>query len=276
MSALPRPSLARRALGAKLRKLRIDRGETCAQVAEAIGYKYKAIERIEKGQQGTKFLQLDGLCAHFAVTDEVRAQLHSLRIRGNERGWWEGYLISGGQEVSVPSLQVFLEAEQDTVHLRSLEIELIPGLLQTPAYVRALQEAELPAPEEVRKLVRDLRRLRRETYFARSEAPKTEFILGSKAIELLDDLDPPERDEQIASLKSAQARPNVDIYVISRKHAAMAGGFCLFTLPDGLPPIVSIDALDGCRYVEGAEAVYRYEWAFENVKDRAVPLLEYL
>ncbi|QSB05991.1 helix-turn-helix domain-containing protein [Natronoglycomyces albus] len=277
MTKQAQPTLARRTLGAKLRKLRMERGDTCTQVASAIGYKYKAVDRIEKGLQGTKFLQLEGLCDYYGVSSSARSHMHTLRVRGAERGWWEDYYDPGTKEATSPDFPLFLEAEQDAIHIRAIEIELIPGLVQTREYLQALQEVQLPVPNEVAESVKNLRERRQELFYNRPDPPKVEHFIGRNAIEFLADTGDDVRQGQLAMLRKVNALENFDIRVIDRIHAAtLAGSFWLMKLNDDLPSFVFVDALDGCRYIEQVDIVSRYEEVFNAVRRSTVPLEEYL
>jgi hypothetical protein len=53
--------------------------------------------------------------------------------QGSARGWWQGY----GDAVP-PWMRHYIGLEQAAVLIRSYDVQYIPGLLQAPAYARAV------------------------------------------------------------------------------------------------------------------------------------------
>jgi hypothetical protein len=71
------------------------------------------------------------------VTDRAYLdELLEMSRRATERGWWQSY---GGVVPTALRNLIGLEAEAATI--RTYEPELVPGLLQTPDYARAVIRA---------------------------------------------------------------------------------------------------------------------------------------
>lgn len=270
------PTLARRSLGARLRRLRESSGRSPKEVGEAIGVSRQTITRIEQGKQATHILQARALCDYFDVSRAEKSHLCDLAVRGKERGWWEPYVDGGSRESTRPDFPLFLETEQIAIHTRVLETEVIPGLLQTPEYLRALQDVQLPQPPEVAEAVRGLRTHRQKLMADRTDNPRMEFLISCGAIDYLASLDDEVADGQRQRLLSATTGGHTDIRVITSIHAGAAGAFAILTPPDDVPPFVYIDDLDGCRYIEDVDVVFLYEQAFAAARGRSVPVEEYL
>lgn len=268
------PTLARRSLGAALRRLRESAGQSPKDVGDAIGVSRQTIARIEAGQQATHILQAKALCEHLGATAAQKSHLCDLAVRGKEKGWWEPY-TSGSAEPTRPNFPLFLETEQVAVHIRVLETEVVPGLLQTPEYLLALQSAQLPQPPDLAESVRGLRTHRQKLMADRDDEPRVEFLISRAAIDYLDGLGADVAAGQRERLAEAAEGPNVDVRVITRLHAGTAGAFAILTPPE-VPPFVYIDDLDGCRYVEDVDIVSVYERAFGAARDMSVPIEEYL
>nr|WP_281398688.1 helix-turn-helix transcriptional regulator [Natronoglycomyces albus] len=259
----------------RLTKARGMRGETPGQVAQAALDQHRnTIVRIESGAQGVKKHQLDAICEHLGITGVERSYLHTLRVRSNERGWWEPYFDAGSGSVVNPAFPMFLETEQVAEHIRVLESELIPGLLQTPEYLAALQAAQAHVPEDVLASIRDLRSRRQQLMYSRAELPHMEFIVGPGAIRYLHLLDPEVRDSQVRRLLELAENPKVNISVPKGLHPGAGHGFNILDADGGT--FLFLDALDGCRYVENSPVVSLHKEVFAATQAMTVTIEEYL
>jgi transcriptional regulator with XRE-family HTH domain len=134
------PSLRRRRLAAELRRLRDQSGLSTTEAAKKLGWQPSRISRIETRQSGITAPDLRKLLNEYGVDDTAyRASLAELARRVNERGWWQKYAGLIGSEYAD---LIGLEAEARTI--RTYQQELVPGLLQTPDYARAVIRASPP------------------------------------------------------------------------------------------------------------------------------------
>jgi transcriptional regulator with XRE-family HTH domain len=271
------PTLARRDLGIRLKGHRERKGLTDKQAAELLGYNVKTITRIEAGTHGTRRLVVESLVKHYGITQDEASYLLALVVRGSERGWWEDYVDKGTKQGTRPDFPLFLESEQIASLIQVLETEVIPGLLQTPEYLLALQAAQLDIPPGVAEAVRGLRTIRQKLIYNRAVPPRMEFCVGEGAFRYLDQLPGPVRDGQISRILEVAAMPNVELRVITQLHAGAAGAFNIITPSNGADSFVFIDLMDGCRYVEDDHIVSMYGQAFRAARDeKTVPVEEYL
>jgi len=266
------PTIARRALGTALRNIREARNITRTEAGSAIGYSHQTIQRIEEGNQSTRKHQVNDLCEFYGVPEVHRRELLEYARRSAQRGWWEPYKAG-----APPQIRAFVETEAEMTCLRTLELEHVPALLQTEAYLRAVQSVLLPLPPEVIESVRHLRQHRQENVFNRSDAPTLEFTIGRHALMYLDDLG---RDgtEQIEHIRAVNRQPNVNVRVLTRLHSAMLSSFTVLTPGPPLPgkPFVFVDSVDGGRYEEAQDVVSLYERTFAAAQTTAIALEEYL
>jgi hypothetical protein len=92
------------------------------------------ISRIESGQLSARPLEVRSLLDLYQVEDaEERHRLESLAKDGNKRGWWLDYADTVG-----PSYADYISLENDATYMRDWHPTLIPGLLQTEEYARAV------------------------------------------------------------------------------------------------------------------------------------------
>ncbi|MFG3340515.1 helix-turn-helix domain-containing protein [Glycomyces sp. NPDC048151] len=270
------PTIARRSLGRALERHRESHNLSRAQAGRAIGYSGQTIQRIEEGTQATRTIVVEKLCARYGISPGEMSHLTTLASRSKERGWWEPYFDIGAEETSRPKIPLFLETEQSALRISVLETEVIPGLLQTPEYLRVLQAAQLPMSDEVAENWRGLRTKRQELLYGRDPFPVLEFVIGRAAIDYLDAMPAAVRDGQIARLLEVAAIPNVQIRVLTQLHAASAGSFNIPYPGDATDPFVFMDAQDGCRYIEERRIVSMFEQTFGSAREKTVQVEEYL
>jgi len=270
------PTISRRSLGRTVWRRREEKGISRAQLGRAIGYSGQTVQRIEEGTQATRSIVVEKICAELGIGNVEMSHLTTLAARGTERGWWEPYFDTGTEQTSRPKIPLFLETEQTAMRIRVVETEVMPGLLQTPEYLQALQDAQLPMPDEVAQSWRALRTKRQEMLYGRRVLPRLEFVIGKAAVDYLETLDGPVRDGQLRRLLEVSAMHNTQIMVLTGLHAATAGSFNILYPGDETEPFVFTDAADGCRYIEQPQLVSMYESIFGSVQIKSTTLEEYL
>lgn len=263
------PSISKRALGDMLKRLRTDSGLSRGRVGDHVGKIEETVRRWEVGQVAPNVSIIRDLANLYGASPEELARMTSLAASSKERGLYEDAGVP-------PDLRYLYESEATSRAIRSVELENIPGLLQTPEYHRCLQEAQLAEPAEFESAIRDLRPRRQELVFGRRKPPHLQWAIGQSALAYLK-AEPDIREGQLKRLREVNEVPGAEIRIINRFHPAMLGAFTLIT-PSAAAnhPFVYVEGLDGGRYLEHRDVVSRYEAAFAAVFDSAIPLEEYL
>jgi transcriptional regulator with XRE-family HTH domain len=140
----PTHSSARLVLGARLRRLREAAGVSCEDAGQAIRGSASKISRLELGRSGFKIRDVADLLTLYGVTEDAeRAIMLALAEHANAANWWQEYA-----EVVPCWLEQYLELEQAASLIRTYQVQVIPGLLQTEDYSRAIVRLGRPdAPE---------------------------------------------------------------------------------------------------------------------------------
>lgn len=135
------PTVLRRRLGSELRRLRERSGLQAKDAANALGFSPAKVSRIESGSITLKEVDVRALLKLYGVADESDLrQFVSLARQSTQRGWWHDY----GN--TLPEwFQTYVGLEGDASLIRTYEPELVPGLLQTRDYARAILEVSPPA-----------------------------------------------------------------------------------------------------------------------------------
>ena len=170
------PTVARIRLGTHLRQLREKAGMSRDDACAAIRSSASKISRIELGRTAIKLRDLADLLELYGADEAERETLLALSHHGSVSGWWQDY----GDSVP-PWLKPYLGLERAATLIRSYDIQLVPGLLQTPAYARAV--FSLPGGSSGERAERQLAvRMRRQEILHRADPPHLWAVIDEAAL----------------------------------------------------------------------------------------------
>src|SRR5580700_3740582 len=127
------PTIRRRRLALELRRLRETAGLTCEQVAEHLECSASKISRVETGRVSVSPRDVRDMLDLYDVPGEQRESLVQLARDSRQKGWWHAY-----SDTMMPQFATYLGLESAASEIRIYEVSLIPGLLQTEDYARAV------------------------------------------------------------------------------------------------------------------------------------------
>jgi transcriptional regulator with XRE-family HTH domain len=131
------PPVRLRLVGRALRQYRENLGYTLDDAARILDCDRSKISRVEIGLRGIRGKELRELLAEYGIGEEEQAILVALADpRGGSR-WYREY-----GDVLPGAWQDYLALEDVASRLLAYEAQRVPGLLQTPAYARALAAAD--------------------------------------------------------------------------------------------------------------------------------------
>jgi transcriptional regulator with XRE-family HTH domain len=260
------PTVRRRELGAQLRALRTEKGWTVEQVAERLLMSSSKVSRLETGQRGASARDIRDLSDLYGLNEEQRRRLTELAAEGKQHAWWQPF--------SLPySTYVGLEAEATSI--RDFGLGLVPGLLQTPDYARAVLEATLPrrAPEEVEHLIEG-RTARQRRVLSAENPPRFQAILETSVLHRIVGSRSIMR-AQLERLLEASELPNVTVRVVPYEAGALPNANNKFIILSfstlELPDVVFVEGLTGDLYIDRKEDTDTYNAAFRALEDLAAP-----
>ena len=128
------PTVKRRRLAAELRKLRGSR--KAGEIARAVGWSASKISRAESGHDSLPPEEIEKLVDYYGVTEPLRERLLALAEDAVQRGWWEDYA-----DILTPQYLEFIGLEEEAASCLAWQADIVPGLLQTEAYMRQLSIA---------------------------------------------------------------------------------------------------------------------------------------
>jgi transcriptional regulator with XRE-family HTH domain len=263
MARRPTPTLRRRELGARLKRLRLDKGMTADDVAQALMVSPTKISRLETGARGVNPRDVRDLCSIYGVGDDERDRLMTLTRQSREPSWWQ-------QDDS--EYTTFIDLEAGAASIAEYKSDVVPGLLQTQDYARAMIEATLPDsnPDLIEQLVTS----REERQKLLTGEPGVQLwtvldeavlrrVVGSRAV----------MHVQLEKLIDRAGLSNVDIQVIPFElgaHAAMNSTFEILHFEEAAPDVVYVEGLLGQHYLEGSKELTRYRRVFDQLRALAL------
>lgn len=265
------PSLRRRRLAAELRRLRDQSGLSVTEAARRLGWQASRLSRIETRQSGITAPDLRNLLNAYGVEDQgQRAYLAELARRVNERGWWQKY---AGLIASEYADLIGLEAEARTI--RTYQQELVPGLLQTPDYARAVIRASWPTSTAAEIDRRVEIRVERQEVLTRADPPPPRFsvVLSEGALRRpVGGYDV--MRGQLEYLTRPRERANVTVQVLpfdAGGHPSMVGPFTAMTFhdPDDLG-VVNVENATGALFLEEPDELRVYEELWNTLQASAL------
>ena len=262
-------TVPRRQLGRYLRELRNRQKITVKTAAEALEWSETKIWRVETGQTSLRSLDVEQMCRIYAAPPGLTEALMGLAKETKAKGWWHAY-----GDVIPENFDLYLGLEEAASQLAWYEPELVPGLLQTRDYARALISGDwLIDADEIDRRVQ--LRIERQALIRRPTAPLALRVVLNESI-----LRRPVggRDvmaAQLDALAGAADLPNVKLRVVpfsvGLHHGLMSGPFELLRFPlnsDGQasePATVYVDGYTGDLYLDKPAEVERYSDAFESI-----------
>ncbi|MGH3927758.1 MAG: helix-turn-helix domain-containing protein, partial [Pseudonocardiaceae bacterium] len=223
------PTVRRRQLGAALRRLREAAKISMDDAAAHLDRSRSGISQMETGRTAPRKPDLESLLRLYGADDQTAAVLEELRREGSKRGWWSTYKLPD-------YLADLVGLEDDAISERVVELELIPALLQTPAYAKAVHVVgpqSPPAAEVDRRVEVRVQRQRRLL----DSKPLTFSAVISEAAVVRTAAEPDVGSEQLRRLVSDAAMPNVSLRVLPFQvglHGSMSGSFILLDFAPGV------------------------------------------
>lgn len=258
------PTVRERRLARALRQLREQAGLTIEEVAEKLEISASTVSRMETAQVGVRPRDLRFLLDTYKITEAERDQLLQIARERRQQRWWQEY-------ADLPNIHVAgLEADASTIWQYSTQ--LVPGLLQTEAYARAVLEAiRLDAkPGEIERRLE--LRIHRQAVLTSEDAPEYWVVLD-EAVVRRQVGGPAVMAEQLQHLVEATKLPNVTLQVLpftSGEHPGMDGEFTILHYRESADPdVVYIENTGSDLYLEGPEVTRRYNKIFDHLRAAA-------
>ncbi|MCW2882710.1 MAG: helix-turn-helix domain protein [Sphaerisporangium sp.] len=254
-------------LGRQLRELREASDLTLTDAGNYIQRDGGTISRLETGLYPARTPDVRALLDLYGLADRQRRDaLLRLAAEVWQTGWWDNY-----SEKLSRNIVDYAWVESRAVKIRSFDALVIPGLLQTSAYIEAvIQKADVDlTPGQVASGVRF--RLERQKILGTSEPPYIETVLDESLLYRFSG-GRQGLTEQLHYLTDLAQHPSIDIRVLPYASGAPIspeGAFRIFEMPDPYPEVAFVDSPAGGIYVE-SEEVQRLMLKYDRIRQDAL------
>ena len=258
-------------LGGELRKLREQAKLTLAKVEAELDIEQSFLSRVERGDRGMKARDVRALLNLYGKTTEIGDVRHEELLAlarssiGGKPDWWRR------QAGLKPRFDLLLAAESGARTVNAFYSQVVPGLLQTEAYARAvIQATDLEGVADVEERIA-VRRARQEI-LTRDEDPVTLQVVIDEAVlrhrvggvEVM--------REQLQHLQAVNEYPNVKLQVLpftAGAHPAVEGDFVLMLFRADLGMVYTETATSGL-VVQSEVEIRRYSRAYGVLETKAL------
>ncbi|MGB9278773.1 MAG: helix-turn-helix transcriptional regulator [Pseudonocardiaceae bacterium] len=226
------------------------------------------LSRIENREQGVKPREVEQLLDVYGVSDPaLRDWLVELASTAHVRGW-----VVDIRKNLPEDFHAFLNWEVALVASRQFETLLVPGLLQTPEYARALITGINPRLTEDEVEQRVAARITRQQILTRATPPHLHMILDTGLLERPVGATLVMRN-QLRRLVEATDAPNITIQVLPKSvgaSPALEGPFSILTLPDPIPDVGYSEGPGRAVYIEDRDDVRAYTLRFGMLTEQSL------
>jgi len=261
-------SALRRQLLAELRQLRPSHVVTQRQVADALDWSPSKVTRIENGSVSISVTDLRALLGYYGVTDAsvVDGLVDLARRSRRARSPFAAF-----GDVFAPDALRFFDYEQSATWIGAIELLVVPGLLQTADYARAVMDVHDVGAEKAERFVRS--RQVRQQVLDRPEPPTLSFLvdesvllraIGGRVV----------MRAQLEHLLEVAARPHVAVRVVPfalGEHVGLRGPFVLLRFSGtNDPDVVYIEQRRGdAIFQDELEVTANHQRLFDELEKRA-------
>ncbi|APU17810.1 MULTISPECIES: helix-turn-helix domain-containing protein [Actinoalloteichus] len=259
-------ALDRRLLGGELRALREAAGRTHREVADHLDCSQGKISQIELGKVPVRTSDVRLMLEFYDAPDESIDRLRGLAVESKKTGWWQPYT-----KVMQPGFDTYIGLESAARRVLAFHSDLIPALLQTHDYARAVLGAGTASTATIGLLLDALDK-------------RQERLIGSTPLEysvLLDEATLHRAVGGVAVLRAQlehlvlmSYRRNVSVRVLpfdAGAHPLVGDNVSLVEVPDpAAPNVVCLQNSASCTYLDKPVQTRRYVAAFSRLDDSAL------
>jgi transcriptional regulator with XRE-family HTH domain len=265
------PMIQRRRLGKALKRARDQAGKTQEEAAAVIDAAASKISRLELGQSGIKLPDLMLLLDFYGVSGEQVESMRNLARAGRQRGRWTGF-----RNVVPDWFRDYVDLESDASEIRWYQPEVVPGILQTEAYIHAMNATARPrvTDDEMNRHVKV--RLERQAILDQPDTTLN-FILSESALRR-NIGDATIMHQQLVHLAELAERPNVELQVLpfdAQTFGAAWIGFIILRFDhDATSDVIYLETYTDADYLDAPDAVQAYSWLWSRLSAAAMGQVE--
>ncbi|HYZ57041.1 MAG TPA: helix-turn-helix transcriptional regulator [Streptosporangiaceae bacterium] len=263
MAAAPSPTVRRKRLGTELRRLREQAGLTCEEVGQRLECSGTRISRIETGRINVRPGDVREMLEIYGVTGSEAASLVQLAREARRKGWWHAY-----GRVFPTWFEAYIGLESEAVRLRDFQPLVMPGLLQTEDYARAVLRAA-PDTGSTKDIDQQVAlRMDRQAILAQANPPDLWVVLSESVLRAQVG-GPAVMRAQLSHLIDTAERATVTLQVLpftTPAHVHPISPFTILEFAEATDPaVVYLEHLTGSLFLESKDEVRRYTVVFDHL-----------
>lgn len=269
-------TLPRRQLGRHLLEWRTRAGYTQAKAAQLLEMGATSLGRLEKGENSRiKTRDIQAACDLYGVPDDLIAALVGLAKQANVKNWWHQY-----GDLIPKDFDVYVGLEAAATKILSYQPELVPGLLQTADYDRALAHEQGPDEDPEQQAGRIQLKMQRQKIITRRTQPVTlDVVVGEAALRRAAG-GRGVMAAQLRHLADMSTRDNIELAILPFA-AGFPGGismppFVVLMFGESAPgepvepPVVFLEGIVGNMYIEDRDDVARFLRTYDLIRSKAI------
>ncbi|WP_139274005.1 helix-turn-helix domain-containing protein [Saccharopolyspora flava] len=258
MSDTPRA----RILAKELRAARAATGMTARELARTLGWSEAKVSRIETARRGIRVEDVEAMLEVLKVRGKERERLVKMAAAVREPAWWEV-----GRDLP-EQLSALIDAESRAKRITDVTLNVLPGLLQTRSYTRAIMESVDLADEEIEERI-GIRQMRQGILSRRDPVELRAFIDETALIRPIGGARV--MAQQLRQIVSATDEPNISARVLPVSmgvHAGLSGTFVLFEFSRSRP-VVYMEARSTGAFIDEPDDVQPFLDSVELLEAQA-------
>lgn len=251
-----------KALAAALRQARETSKLGVREVARAMGIQHSTVSYWESGKRVPRIEDVSAYLQVLGVNNDERERILDLT-----RGVFEPNWLTAGVAGVSQGLAGVLECERTASHIVEWSPLVVPGLLQTSDYARAIMSGGEVAPADVEARV--MLRAGRRDILMRAEPAQLDALIGEPALRSRVG----GQDVHLAQLRHllrvAEQWASVTLQVVRTDvdwHPGMAGPFALYRFEDS-PPIVHLEHHRSSGFLYDETDLVEYAKAADRLRE---------
>ncbi|MBT0770280.1 helix-turn-helix domain-containing protein [Kineosporia sp. J2-2] len=273
-ATMGRTGSARRALARHLMKLKDESGLTYEQLTDLGLPRRSSWNRWKNRQSLPNQATVDWVCRRLGADDELRERMVELAGASSKPTWYEQ---QGRTLPTTPGFTTLLELEEIASRIDIFSPLLVPGLVQSPSYQRAVFDAAPGLTMSAAQRLADIRKQRQERVIGHGaqfrvvlgEEVLTRQVGGSQTMR-----------EQVEYLVGLDGREDVDVFVLPFSAGAHPGGrgqFIVLDFPARVdePSFSYAEGYSGAECSEDPEVVEDFKERLDIILGMSIPIREY-
>jgi hypothetical protein len=259
------PTVRSRELGEGLRAAMKSAGMGVRDLGRRLDWPHPRVSHLLSGKRGGSELDVVSVLVACKVKRDERERLMTLCRELGTQGWLQQY----GSQLP-EQLRTYVDHETKAITIQNFQLALLPGLLQTESYMRAVIASSANAPaKEAEGRVHS--RLARQDIFNRYSQPRFTYFVHESVLRL-----PIGGSEvmcdQLHHLLRMAVRPNLELRIIPSAigaHAGLAGSFVLMEF-DSITPVVYLESVVSAVFLEQTEQIAAYRRILASLANSAL------